>query len=49
LAGRCDSKRRMAVIAGTVTFCLGVILQTANFRGIGLLTAGRFIAGVGVG
>jgi len=40
--------RRTTVIAGCFVFILGVILQTAS-TGLGLLVAGRLIAGVGVG
>jgi sugar porter (SP) family MFS transporter len=40
--------RRTTIIAGCVIFIIGVILQTAN-TGLGLLVAGRLIAGFGVG
>ncbi|CAO3673513.1 unnamed protein product [Umbelopsis ramanniana] len=40
--------RRTTIIAGCVVFCVGVILQTAS-SGLGLLVAGRLIAGFGVG
>jgi sugar porter (SP) family MFS transporter len=40
--------RRSTIIVGCATFILGVILQTAS-HGIGLLVAGRLIAGFGVG
>lgn len=40
--------RRFTIIAGCAIFILGVILQTAS-HGIGLLVAGRLIAGFGVG
>jgi SP family sugar:H+ symporter-like MFS transporter len=40
--------RRLTIIAGCAVFILGVVLQTAS-HGIGLLVAGRLIAGFGVG
>ncbi|KAL8880767.1 MAG: hypothetical protein Q9192_007948 [Flavoplaca navasiana] len=40
--------RRMTIIAGCTVFMVGVILQTAS-AGLGLLVAGRLIAGFGVG
>jgi sugar porter (SP) family MFS transporter len=40
--------RRTTIIAGCVVFGIGVILQTAS-TGIGLLAAGRLVAGFGVG
>ncbi|KAL9034699.1 MAG: hypothetical protein Q9214_006928 [Letrouitia sp. 1 TL-2023] len=40
--------RRMTIIAGCGVFIVGVILQTAS-AGLGLLVAGRLIAGFGVG
>lgn len=40
--------RRLGLIASTVVFILGVILQTAA-TSIPLFTAGRFFAGFGVG
>ncbi|CAO1597510.1 hypothetical protein XANCAGTX0491_001317 [Xanthoria calcicola] len=40
--------RRMTIIAGCTVFMIGVILQTAS-AGLGLLVAGRLIAGFGVG
>ena len=40
--------RRFTIIAGCAVFTLGVVLQTAS-HGIGLLVAGRLIAGFGVG
>lgn len=40
--------RRLTIIAGCVVFILGVLLQTAS-HGVGLLVAGRLIAGFGVG
>lgn len=40
--------RRTTIIAGCGIFLVGVILQTAS-AGLGLLVAGRLIAGVGVG
>jgi sugar porter (SP) family MFS transporter len=40
--------RRTTIIAGCVVFIIGVILQTAS-HGLGLLVAGRLIAGFGVG
>ncbi|KAL2352556.1 general substrate transporter [Cryomyces antarcticus] len=40
--------RRTTVIIGCVVFIIGVILQTASTT-IGLLVAGRLIAGIGVG
>jgi MFS family permease len=40
--------RRFTIIAGCVVFIVGVILQTAS-SSLGLLVAGRVIAGFGVG
>ncbi|KAI4269396.1 MAG: hypothetical protein LQ337_007305 [Flavoplaca oasis] len=40
--------RRMTIIVGCAVFMVGVILQTAS-AGLGLLVAGRLIAGFGVG
>jgi sugar porter (SP) family MFS transporter len=40
--------RRTTIIAGCVVFTIGVILQTAS-ASLGLLVAGRLIAGFGVG
>ncbi|PMD13671.1 general substrate transporter [Hyaloscypha hepaticicola] len=40
--------RRTTIIAGCVVFIIGVILQTAS-KSLGLLVAGRLIAGFGVG
>ncbi|KAF7869651.1 hypothetical protein EAF04_004435 [Stromatinia cepivora] len=40
--------RRTTVILGCIIFIIGVILQTAS-SGLGLLVAGRLIAGFGVG
>jgi len=40
--------RRTTIIAGCVIFIIGVILQTAS-HGLGLLVAGRLVAGFGVG
>lgn len=40
--------RRTTIIVGCFIFLLGVVLQTAS-AGLGLLVAGRLIAGVGVG
>ncbi|KAL8694033.1 MAG: hypothetical protein Q9224_003644, partial [Gallowayella concinna] len=40
--------RRLTIIAGCTVFMVGVILQTAS-AGLGLLVAGRLIAGFGVG
>ncbi|RDW80393.1 general substrate transporter-7 [Coleophoma crateriformis] len=40
--------RRTTVVVGCVVFIVGVILQTAS-TGLGLLVAGRLIAGFGVG
>jgi SP family sugar:H+ symporter-like MFS transporter len=40
--------RRTTIIAGCGVFCAGVILQTAS-TALGLLVAGRLIAGFGVG
>lgn len=40
--------RRTTIIMGCVIFIIGVILQTAS-TGLGLLVAGRLIAGFGVG
>ncbi|MCJ1280815.1 hypothetical protein MMC26_000132 [Xylographa opegraphella] len=40
--------RRTTIILGCIVFMIGVILQTAS-HGLGLLVAGRLIAGFGVG
>lgn len=40
--------RRTTIIAGCGVFIVGVVLQTAS-AGLGLLVAGRLIAGFGVG
>lgn len=40
--------RKLTIIAGCVVFSIGVILQTAS-AGLGLIVAGRLIAGFGVG
>ncbi|KAI4219464.1 MAG: hypothetical protein L6R36_008306 [Xanthoria steineri] len=40
--------RRLTIIVGCTVFMIGVILQTAS-AGLGLLVAGRLIAGFGVG
>jgi len=40
--------RRTTIIIGCIVFIVGVILQTAS-HGLGLLVAGRLIAGFGVG
>ena len=40
--------RRFTIICGCVIFTIGVILQTAN-TSLGLLVAGRIVAGLGVG
>ncbi|KAG2177389.1 hypothetical protein INT44_007900 [Umbelopsis vinacea] len=40
--------RRLTIIAGCGVFVVGVILQTAS-AGLGLLVAGRLVAGFGVG
>jgi sugar porter (SP) family MFS transporter len=40
--------RRLTIVAGCAVFILGVVLQTAS-KGIGLLVAGRLVAGFGVG
>lgn len=41
--------RRTTIILGCIIFIGGVILQTASAAGLGLLVAGRLIAGFGVG
>jgi len=40
--------RRTTIVLGCIVFIIGVILQTASY-GLGLLVAGRLIAGFGVG
>lgn len=40
--------RRVTIILGCMIFCVGGILQTAS-TGLGVMVAGRFIAGLGVG
>jgi sugar porter (SP) family MFS transporter len=41
--------RRITIIAGCGIYAIGVILQTAYSSGLGLIVAGRLIAGLGVG
>lgn len=41
--------RRPTIISGCIVFIIGVILQVASTSGLGLLVAGRLIAGFGVG
>lgn len=41
--------RRTTIILGCGVFIVGVILQTASSTGLGLIVAGRLIAGFGVG
>ncbi|KDQ08292.1 hypothetical protein BOTBODRAFT_118938 [Botryobasidium botryosum FD-172 SS1] len=50
IAGDCADwfGRRPTIIAGCVIYTIGVILQAAS-HGLGLLVAGRVIAGLGVG
>jgi sugar porter (SP) family MFS transporter len=50
IAGDCADRwgRRNTIIAGCVVYTVGVILQTAS-HGLGLIVAGRVVAGVGVG
>lgn len=40
--------RRLCIITGCIIFCVGGILQTAS-TGYELMTAGRLVAGFGVG
>lgn len=40
--------RRTTIIGGCIIFIIGVILQTAS-SGLGLMVAGRLVAGFGVG
>ena len=40
--------RRNTIIAGCVIYIIGVILQVAS-HGLGLIVAGRLVAGIGVG
>lgn len=40
--------RRITIISGCMVFFVGVALQTAS-HGLGLLVAGRLVAGVGIG
>lgn len=50
IAGDCADffGRRTTIIGGCVIFAVGVILQVASSH-YGLLSAGRFISGLGVG
>lgn len=50
IAGDCAEKigRRKTIIIGCAIYIIGVILQVAS-SGLGLLVAGRLVAGVGVG
>ncbi|KAK7749411.1 hypothetical protein SLS62_008155 [Diatrype stigma] len=41
--------RRTTVILGCLVFLIGVALQTAHSEGLGLIVAGRLVAGFGVG
>lgn len=41
--------RRSTVIIGCLVFLVGVALQTAHTSGLGLIVAGRLVAGFGVG
>jgi MFS family permease len=41
--------RRVTIVSGCAIFIVGVILQVASHSGIGLIVAGRLIAGFGVG
>ncbi|KAK2067311.1 hypothetical protein P8C59_001062 [Phyllachora maydis] len=41
--------RRLTVILGCLIFSIGVVLQTVSTSGLGLIVAGRLIAGFGVG
>ncbi|KAF5380219.1 hypothetical protein D9757_008240 [Collybiopsis confluens] len=41
--------RRLTIIAGCFIYAIGVILQVAHKSGLGLIVAGRLIAGFGVG
>jgi len=41
--------RRLIIIAGCFVYTIGVILQIAQTSGLGLIIAGRLIAGFGVG
>lgn len=40
--------RRPTIILGCLIFCVGVALQTA-VTGLGMIVAGRLVAGLGVG
>jgi sugar porter (SP) family MFS transporter len=50
IAGDCADiiGRRLTIIIGCIIYIIGVVLQTAS-HGLGLLVAGRVIAGLGVG
>lgn len=50
IAGDCADivGRRATIITGCVIYIVGVVLQTA-LNGLGLIVAGRLIAGIGVG
>ena len=41
--------RRITIVSGCIIFAIGVILQVASAAGIGLIVAGRLVAGFGVG
>ena len=43
------SGRRLTIIAGCAIYMIGVIIQIAESSGLGLIVAGRLIAGFGVG
>lgn len=40
--------RRLTIIIGCTIYCIGVVLQVAS-HSLGLLVAGRLVAGLGVG
>lgn len=51
IAGDCADMfgRRMTIIGGCIVFAAGVVLQIAYNGQTALMTAGRFVAGLGVG
>ena len=41
--------RRITIVSGCIIFIVGVVLQAASYSGLGLIVAGRLVAGFGVG
>jgi len=41
--------RKGSILGWSLLFTIGTVIQTAAVSGVGQITAGRFIAGLGVG